>query len=100
MKPRAAAALTLDGVRFPARRLPAKARAFLGAVTPARKLATLLSQGGPVELRICWVPRLRGGSDVLAPPFQTANGKRVAFRMVRTVAFGDVLGAVYRRGAR
>jgi len=94
---RAAAALTWDGARHPARRLPAPARAFLGPVTPAKKLAALLAQGGPAELRICWVPRLRGGADVLVPPFATADGKRVAFRMVRTVSFGPVLGAVYRR---
>jgi hypothetical protein len=97
MIPRAAAALTWDGARHPARRLPVRARAFLGPVTPAKKLAALLAQGGPAELRICWVPRLRGGEDVLLPPFETRRGKRLAFRLMRTVAFGPVLGAVYRR---
>jgi hypothetical protein len=98
MTARVAAALTWDGARCPAKSLPAKARAFLGPVTPAKRLAGILTEGGPIELRICWVPALRGGDEVLCLPFTTADGKRIAFRLVRTVAFGDVLGAVYRRG--
>jgi hypothetical protein len=94
---RAAAALTWDGARFPAARLPAKARKFLGPVTPASRLAALLGQDGAIELRICWVPKLRGGNDVLVPAFKTPGGKRLAFRLARTVPFGDLLGAVYRR---
>jgi len=100
MTPRAAAALTWDGARQPARHLPARARAFLGAITPAKKLAALLAGSGVLELRICWVPRLRGGEDVLLPPFETPDKKRVGFRLVRTVSFGPVLGAVYRRTTR
>jgi len=93
MTARVAAALTWDGARCPAKSLPTKARAFLGRVT----LAGILAGKAPIELRVCWVPRLRGGDDVLCPPFKTADGKRISFRLVRTVAFGDVLGAVYRR---
>jgi hypothetical protein len=44
------------------------------------------------------VPRLKGGTEVLCPPFTTPNGKRIPFRLTRTVSFGDILGAVYRRG--
>jgi hypothetical protein len=97
MKQRAAAALTWDGARFPAQRLPAKARAFLGKSTPPAKLSALIAAQNLTELRICWVPRLRGGDDVLTAPFTAPNGKRVPFRLVRTVPFGDILGAVYRR---
>jgi hypothetical protein len=98
MTVRAAAALTWDGARFPAQRLPVKARTFLGRVTPSARMAAILAEGAPIELRICWVPRLRGGDEVLCPPFITPDGKRIAFRLMRTVAFGDVLGTVYRRG--
>jgi hypothetical protein len=100
MTVRVAAALTWDGARFPAKRLPVKARAFLGRVTPATKLAGVLAEGTPMELRVCWVPKLRGGPEVLCAPFTTSDGKRVAFRLVRMVRFGDVLGAVYRRQSR
>ena len=99
MTVRAAAALTWDGARHPARRLPARARTFLGPVTPAKKLAAMLCGTGALELRICWIPRLRGGEDVLLPPFETSDGKRVAFKLVRTTSFGPLLGAVYRRRA-
>ena len=97
MKSRAAVALTWDGTRFPARRLPAKARAFLGKSTPPAKLAALIAAQNLTELRICWVPRLRGGDDVLTAPFTTKDGKRIPFRLVRALLFGNVLGAVYRR---
>jgi hypothetical protein len=94
---RAAAALTWDGARIPARRLPAKARKFLGAITPALRMKALLEAEETLELRVCWVPRLVGGSATLVAPFATMDGRRIAFRFVRTVVFGDVLGAVYRR---
>jgi hypothetical protein len=97
MTARVAAALTWDGARCPAKSLPAKARAFLGPVTPAKRLAGVLAEGSSIELRICWFPALRGGDEVLCPPFSTTDGKRITFRLVRTVAFGDVLGVVYRR---
>jgi hypothetical protein len=93
----AAAALTWDGARVSARRLPARARAFLGPVTPALRMKALLQTDQRLELRICWVPRLLGGPATLCPPFTSKNGRRVPCRLVRTVAFGDVLGAVYRR---
>jgi hypothetical protein len=98
MTARVAAALTWDGARFPAGRLPAKARAFLGRITPPAKLAGILAEGTPMELRICWVPQLRGGDEVLCPPFATADGRRIAFRLVRAVSFGCILGSIYRRG--
>lgn len=94
---RAAAALSWDGAQVSPTRLTAKARAFLGPLTSAKKMAALLAVASPIELRICWVPRLRGGSNVLQPPFDTFDGKRVAFRTIRTVAFGEILGVVYRR---
>jgi hypothetical protein len=94
---RAAAILAWDGARVPARGLPTKARAFLGPVTPPRKLAALVGADEPLELRVCWLPRLKGGPDVLVPPFATKDGKRIVFRLMKTVVFGDVLGAVYRR---
>jgi hypothetical protein len=94
---RAAAALSWDGARVPAARLPARARAFLGKVTPAARMKALLETNAVLEMRICWVPTLAGGDATLCPPFTTKNGRRIAFRLVRTVSFGDVLGAVYRR---
>ena len=94
---RAAAALTWDGARFPARRLTARARTFLGAVTPAARINRLLEENGSLELRICWVPKLLGGPATLCPPFGTKDGRRVGFRLVRTIALGEMLGAVYRR---
>jgi hypothetical protein len=97
MKTCAAAALTWDGARWPAHRLPAKARAFLGKPTSAAKLAALLAEKTPHELRICWVPRLKGGNKTLCPPFPAPNGKRIPYRLIRTTTFGDVLGAVYQR---
>jgi hypothetical protein len=96
-------ALTWDGARWSAASLPPKARAFLRAgsakkITPsAAKMAVLLSNDQVPEIRICWVPRLKGGKDVLTKPFITPDGLRVAFRMLRTAHFGDVLGVVYRR---
>jgi hypothetical protein len=100
MTVRVAAALTWDGARFSTRSLPVKARAFLGRVTPATKLAALLAEKTPLELRICWVPKLRGGPEALCAPFTTSEGKRIAFRLVRTVRFGEILGAVYLRKSR
>ena len=94
---RAAAALTWDGARASARGLPARARAFLGPVTPAARMLALLQTDEQLELRICWVPRLAGGTATLCPPFTSKDGRRIPCRLVRTVAFGDVLGAVYRR---
>ncbi len=94
---RAAAALNWDGSRTTTHQLPVRARTFLGPITPAARLAKTLALGEPLELRICWVPRLRGGPDVLLPPFPTPDGKRLAFHTVRTVPFGAVLGVIYRR---
>ena len=93
-------ALTWDGARWPVRGLPPKARAFLGGgkpVSSAKAMAKLLAQDAVRELRVCWVPRLKGGADVLAEPFATQDGLRVAFRSVKTVRLGDMLGVVYRK---
>jgi hypothetical protein len=96
-----ALALTWDGARWPARTLPPKARAFLarrsGKIPSARKMAELFADDQVREIRVCWVPRLKGGSAVLSEPFQTPAQTRIGFRAAKTVRFGDVLGVVYRR---
>jgi hypothetical protein len=98
-----ALALTWDGARWPVRTLPPKARAFLAggsrmaAAPSAREIATLFSGDQIGEIRICWVPRLKGGGEVLSEPFQTPLGTRIGFQSVKTVRFGDVLGVIYRR---
>ncbi len=96
-----ALALTWDGARWPVASLPPKARAFLSApdyaVPTRREAARLLAANAVGELRVCWVPRLKGGDDVLAEIFAAPKGKRVPFRAVKTTHFGDVLGVVYRR---
>jgi hypothetical protein len=96
-----AAALSWDGARVPRRRLPRAAREFLGAAKtlPARRLTALFAKNGVKEIRICWVPEMRGG-PALAGPFSAPNEKRIAFRAVRTRRFGDVLGVVYRSQTR
>jgi hypothetical protein len=101
-----ALALTWDGARWPVRTLPPKARAFLkvksgkssgDAIPSIRKMAKLFADDGVREIRICWVPRLKGGSEALSEPFPTATGTRLAFRSTKAVRFGDVLGVIYRR---
>ncbi len=96
-----AIALTWDGARWPAKSLPPKARTFLGtgnrAVPSAKRVAALLSADALREIRVCWVPRLKGGDNVLADVFAAPAGRRVPFRAVRTTRFGDVLGVIYRR---
>jgi len=98
-----ALAITWDGARWPVRTLPPKARAFLmapslGAVVPsARKLAELFAGDQVREIRVCWVPRLKGGDSGLSEPFQTPAGMRLSFRPTETVRFGHVLGVIYRR---
>jgi hypothetical protein len=92
-------ALTWDGARSSLRALPPAARKFLAAnpAPAARKTAQLFAGETVREIRVCWVPQLRGGDDVLCPPFSTGNGKRLAFRAAKTQRFGDVLGVIYRR---
>jgi hypothetical protein len=99
-----ALALTWDGSRWPVRSLPPAARAFLGRRAGRSPSAAVLGQrlaGGEIrELRICWVPRLQGGDNVLAAPFVTPDGLRVRFRAARSRRIGDLLGVVYRPLAR
>jgi hypothetical protein len=98
-----ALALTWDGSRWPAKRLSAKARSFLADGSPkksaysAKTIAQLLTDDRVREIRLCWVPRLSGGDDVLTIPFTTPGGKRIGFRIARRAIFGEVLGVVYRR---
>jgi hypothetical protein len=96
-----ALALTWDGARWPARTLLPKARVFLGraswALPSTQKVAELFAHDALKEIRICWVPRLKGGDAVLSEPFQSPFGTRLGFRSTKTVRFGDVLGVVYRR---
>jgi hypothetical protein len=96
-----ALAMTWDGARIPTKKLTAKARAFLNGQAPtAKALAKLFSDNEVHELRICWVPQLKGGPDVLAKPFSILDGKRLPFKSIRTTRFGDILGVVYRRLSR
>jgi hypothetical protein len=52
------------------------------------------------EMRLCWVPKLNGGDDVLAEIFTAPKGKRVPFRAVKMAQFGDVLCVTYRRAIK
>ncbi len=94
-------ALTWDGARWPVGSLPPKARAFLSApghTSPSRRaVAALLAKDAVTELRICWVPRLKGGDNVLADVFAAPKERRVAFRAVKTILLGQILGVIYRR---
>lgn len=97
-----ALAMTWDGARHPIRGLPAKARAFLaGETVPSRKnVAALFADNAVKEIRVCWVPRIRGGDDVLSGTFSAPDEKRISFKAARTIRFGDVLGVVYRRAGK
>jgi len=101
-----ALALTWDGARWPIRTLPSKARDFLkvkagkfrfAQVPSAKKAAELFASDQVREIRICWVPRLKGGREVLSEPFEAAAGTRIGFKTVKTVCLGDFLGVIYRR---
>ncbi len=96
-----ALALTWDGARWPVASLPPKAKAFLAAKgfsTPTRReAARLLAANAVRELRICWVPRLKGGDNVLADIFSAPNSRRVPFRATKTKHIGDLLGVVFKR---
>jgi hypothetical protein len=96
-----ALALTWDGARWPAKTLPPKARAFLGAnahaVPSAKKVAALLAADAVREIRVCWVPHLKGGDNVLSETFPAPKGRRIPFRAIKTTRFGEVLGVIYRR---
>ncbi len=92
-----AVALSWDGARCPIRSLSAKARAFLGssAAPSAQKMAALFQEDQVKELRICWVPRLKGGNDVLSVAFPMQT--RLGFKSAKVIALGDMLGVVYKR---
>ncbi|MDB4793587.1 hypothetical protein OAG63_00980 [Methylacidiphilales bacterium] len=98
-----ALALTWDGARWPLGKLPPKARAFLtgkSKISPpptARELSRFFAEDEISEMRICWVPRLKGGKDVLTEPFAPPEGKRLGFAIVRITSLGDILGVIYRR---
>jgi hypothetical protein len=98
-----ALALTWDGSRWSVKALPPKARAFLNgksqklSVSSAREMAKLFASDDVRECRICWVPRLKGGPDVLVAPFSTPNRKRMAFQVSKLIHFGDILGVVYQK---
>jgi hypothetical protein len=96
-----ALALNWDGSRCSSSALPPKARAFLAGKTTAgstpQSVARLLADDQVREIRICWVPRLKGGRDVLSEPFLTKDGLRVGFKSVKIIQFGDILSVVYRR---
>jgi len=98
-----ALALTWDGARWPAHLLPLKARAFLGKKSPgvftptSREAAQLFSNDRVKEIRICWVPRLKGGREALSESYQTASEMRLAFQPAKTRRMGDILGVIYRR---
>jgi len=100
-----ALAMTWDGARHPTRSLPPKARAFLAgksrnAIAPSQaKMASLFADDCVKEIRVCWVPKLRGGDDVLSAPFPAPSGRRLCFQAARTIHFDDLLGVVYRRTA-
>jgi hypothetical protein len=93
-------ALTWDGARWPMRLLSAEAQAFLGEKSTCPRAVTLsrlLAMDRVREIRLCWVPRLKGGEPVLCLPFATASGMRLHFEAGKWKPFGDVLGIVYRR---
>jgi hypothetical protein len=98
-----ALALTWDGARWPVRTLPLTARAFLDAkpqaapIPSSLTISQLFAADQIREIRICWVPRLKGGDDVLSDSFQIPGGKRMGFHPVKTIRFDDILGVIYRR---
>ena len=98
-----ALALTWDGARWPVRSLSTKARAFLkgkASSLPApvpHDVSKLFMNERVQEIRVCWVPRLKGGRETLSEPFATLSGKRLVFRAVEKVSLGEMLGMVYRR---
>jgi hypothetical protein len=99
-----ALALTWDGSRWPSGSLPPSARAFLrkkAALLPnATAMAKLFARDQVREIRLCWVPRLSGGDNVLSASFPTSNGKRLRFRATSKTRFGDILGVIYRRDTK
>jgi hypothetical protein len=60
-------------------------------------MAALLAADEVKEIRVCWVPRLKGGDDVLSAPFASLSGKRLPFHATKTATIGDILAVIYRR---
>lgn len=96
-------ALTWDGARWPIKKLPPKARTFLvgrskkNSIPTAKEFSRLFANDGIKEIRVCWVPCLKGGTEVLAEPFVVSASKRLGFAVTRRISLGDILGVVYRR---
>jgi hypothetical protein len=59
-------------------------------------MANLFANDQVSEIRVCWMPCLKGGDDVLTDSFSTPAGKRIGFRAVKSLRFGDILGVTYR----
>jgi hypothetical protein len=102
MKGAIALALTWDGARWPTAKLSRQAQAFLGKghlspIRSRREITKFLGKNQVVEIRICWVPSLRGGDQVLSDPFVISSGKRLGFRVAKMRSFENVLGVIYRR---
>jgi riboflavin biosynthesis pyrimidine reductase len=83
------------------RALPAGVRKFLrpsGVSAPSSAQVSRLLQNGELEeIRICWVPVLAGGDQVITLPFPTPRQMRINFRAVSLKQIGDILCAIYRR---
>jgi len=98
-----ALALTWDGARWPIKKLPSQARSFLlgrskkPPTLTRRTLAALFAKDTIKEIRVCWVPQLKGGDEVLSEPFTAPSGKRLAFTATKIRHIEDTLGVVYQR---
>jgi len=101
-----ALALTWDGARWPEKKLSSKARAFLKGPSKSlrapipKKLSVLFVDDAIDEIRICWVPQLKGGKEVLAEPFATPKGKRLKFVVTHTIRLDEALGVIYSKKTR
>jgi hypothetical protein len=100
---RISCALTWDGARWPIKKLPPKAQAFLAgksknlSIPTAREASWLFANDEIKEIRVCWIPQLKGGQGVLTEPFAVPAGKRLGFSATRITRLGDILGVIYQR---
>jgi hypothetical protein len=91
-------ALTWDGARWPRRALPDGAQRFLGGRSPGlAELTRRMAADEVDEIRVCWVPRLKGGNETLNGPFVPGDGRRLKFQATNWRRFGEVLAVTYRR---